>query len=95
MLHKCDNPPCVNPAHLFLGTQADNIRDMDAKGRRRSVMHDQRGELNGSAKLTRPQIAMIRSLGGTMKQREIAEIFGISRPAVSLVLSGKRWSHEA
>lgn len=57
VLHHCDVRDCVNPNHLFLGTQADNIRDMDAKGRRRPA----RGEGHGRAKLNRAQALEIRA----------------------------------
>lgn len=58
--HRCDRKACVNPAHLFLGTQADNMRDMDAKGRR--VTPDRRGESNGRAALSEEQVREIRRL---------------------------------
>jgi hypothetical protein len=57
VLHRCDNPPCVNPAHLFLGSQADNVADMIAKGR----AHDSRGERAGNVKLTSEQVTAIRA----------------------------------
>ena len=56
--HKCDNPPCVNPEHLFLGTQADNNRDANAKGRR---PEPKRGELNSLATLTNEQVRSARA----------------------------------
>ncbi len=84
VLHRCDNPLCVNPSHLFLGTQNDNLQDMQKKGRKAC------GERHGQAKLSDAQIDEIRSLGGTMLQRDIAEIFGTGRRHVGSILSGKR-----
>ena len=82
--HRCDNPSCVNPDHLFLGTPADNMRDMIAKGR---AHH---GERHPSHKLTDEQVEQIRSLAGTMSQRAIARMFGVKQPAICRILSGKR-----
>ena len=80
--HRCDNPGCVNPAHLFLGTSSDNAIDMTQKGRQHK------------AKLQVEQIAAIRHLGNEGHlHREIAERFGISREAISQVLRGERWGH--
>jgi hypothetical protein len=83
VLHRCDNPPCVNPAHLFPGTNADNIRDKEAKGRG----NQPRGTANGKCHLTNEEVAEIRTAPGT--QREIGERFGISWPTVSRIKRGK------
>ncbi len=95
VLHSCDNPPCVNPAHLWLGTQADNMRDMDAKGRRRWedwFGHHQSGEANKMAKLAAAQVEEIRLLYPQgWGQRELAAMFGVSRPTISMILNRKRW----
>jgi hypothetical protein len=56
VLHSCDNPPCIEPAHLSAGTQLDNVQDMLAKGRANKAT----GERHGSAKLTAAQVAEIR-----------------------------------
>jgi hypothetical protein len=84
VLHRCDNPPCVNPTHLFLGTNADNMRDREAKGRG----NQPRGTANGNCRLTDEEIAEIRVASGT--QQEIGERFGISQPMVSRIKRGKR-----
>ena len=91
VLHKCDNPPCVNPAHLFLGTNADNHADKIAKGRQRGA---HAGEDNHKAVLTVSDVKWIRylrSLGGT--QQRIAEIIGAKRATVRAVLDGRTWNH--
>lgn len=87
-LHRCDNPSCVNPAHLFEGTHADNSADKVAKGRGDAP----RGERNGSAKLTTSAVAEIRALYPGVTQRELASAYGVSQPAISRVLHHKQWA---
>lgn len=86
--HRCDNPACVNPAHLWLGTITDNNRDRAVKGRSRN----QNGEMNSMSKLTAADVKEIRRLRGQMQQQAVAERFGISRPHVSEIWSGKVWA---
>lgn len=90
VLHSCDNPPCCNPAHLFLGTQADNMRDKAAKGR----AHRLRGAKNGNSILTADDVRAIRlrcSSGET--QVDVAHSIGVSRRAVWGIVHGKTWTH--
>ncbi len=87
VLHKCDNPICVNPNHLFLGTQADNMRDMQNKGRARYGTSS--GEKCGAAKIDRKTAAAIKYADGT--QKEIGLRFGISKSQVGNIRSGKSW----
>ncbi len=86
--HRCDNPPCCNPSHLFLGTQADNMHDRDAKGR--TVIR--RGEESAVAKLTRADVVQIRSISG-VSQAEIGRRFGILQPQVSAIRLRRAWRH--
>lgn len=85
VLHACDNPPCCNPAHLFLGTQDDNVRDMVMKCRQ------VQGERNGKAKLTADDIRAIRAESGTCTA--IAKKWSISIGAVSKIRLRTSWSH--
>ncbi|GAC1603195.1 MAG: HNH endonuclease [Acidimicrobiales bacterium] len=88
VLHRCDNPPCCNPSHLFLGTQADNNRDRHAKGRSRNL---DPGELHPKAKLTNEQVRQIRAEyeRGLVTQQALAERWGVSRGNVSKILNRK------
>lgn len=86
--HTCDNPPCILNAHLFLGTHADNMADRDAKGR------VARGETSGTSKLNEAEVRSIRRLVQKgLTRTEIAAQVGVSRAAVSMIASGKRWRH--
>lgn len=87
VLHRCDNPPCVNPEHLFLGTNQDNVDDKVAKGRLRV----QRGSSSGVARLTEDQVVAIRADGRF--QREIAETYGIAQTTVSAIKRRQNWAH--
>ena len=88
VLHYCDNPACVNPAHLFLGTNADNTQDMVNKGRDAKAF----GEENGRAKLAGQDIHGIRKmLAKKIPQRVIAKKYGVSRRAISMINTGKTW----
>ena len=89
VLHKCDNPPCVNPDHLFLGTHTDNMRDMVEKGRARGGSLP--GESNGQAKLTEADVLAIRADKRT--QQAIADEYGVSRRAIGYIKNRKTWTH--
>lgn len=103
--HRCDNPPCINPAHLFLGTKRDNTRDMMMKGRmkappvhsgdahplRRDPSRVSRGERNGMAKLTPEQVRDIylSPLGCTQVRRA----FGVSEGTILDIRKRRTWRH--
>lgn len=89
VLHHCDNPPCCNPAHLFLGTQADNMADMASKGRGRSG--NRPGAESNNAKLTAAQVAEIRARYPAETQRKLATEFDVHPSAISRIIAGKRW----
>jgi hypothetical protein len=89
VLHRCDNPPCVNPEHLFLGTHFDNMRDCGAKGRRSHI----RGEKHGASRVTFREVTAIRyayALAGC-QQVDLARAVGISQQLVSNIVNGKSW----
>lgn len=87
VLHKCDNPRCVNPSHLFLGNQSDNLFDSIAKGRNGG------GENHRYAKLTNGKVKLIRRLTGTLSQRTLAKMFGVHRTTLRSVQRGETWRH--
>lgn len=98
VLHRCDNPPCVNPLHLFLGTREDNIKDMIAKGRDRLTIPrgDQKGEKNAQVKLTAAAIQDIRSRCSKGKwgiQRILAKEYGVAHQTISEIICCNNWKH--
>lgn len=96
VLHKCDNPPCCNPKHLFLGTKADNTHDMFDKGRSGVAGNTwNRGEKCGGAKLTNAQVLEIRKryTKGVITHAKLAEQYGVSRVAITYVLSRHTYKH--
>lgn len=92
VLHKCDNRPCCNDAHLFLGTQAENMHDMRDKGRARG--YGPPGERSGNAKLTEVDVrAILVAAAAGEKPTAIAARYGVSRYPVYAILHGKNWRH--
>lgn len=87
VLHRCDVRACINPAHLFLGTNADNVADKIAKGRAVNV----HGVQNGYAKLTDDLARAIFHAAG--KQSDIGARFGVTHRTVSLIKTKKGWRH--
>lgn len=85
VLHRCDTPACVNPAHLFLGTHLDNARDRHRKGR--SGSH--KGTKNGRAKVLEFQVLAIRD--SDMTARQLAEIYPVCRGTVYDIRNKKTW----
>lgn len=96
--HHCDNPACVRPDHLFVGTAADNLRDMGRKGRSapQTKPHLFRGENNGHSKLTREQVEEIRATitGPRGSLTRVARKYGISVFHASDIRRGKFWRQE-
>jgi hypothetical protein len=89
--HHCDNPACVNPDHLFVGTHADNVADKVRKGRGRFKPHI--GMKNGSAKLHDNTIRRIRMVAGFVRQTVLANALGVSQTVISNIIIRKTWSH--
>jgi len=91
--HRCDNPRCVRPDHLFVGTAKTNVADMVAKGRASSG--GVRGERHGRAKLTEAQVLAIRAAyaSGTTSQRQLARDYAVDRGTIRFIVMRKHWTH--
>ncbi len=88
--HKCNNKLCVNPNHLFLGTESENMQHAFATGR-----HYRKGILQASARLTEQDVRDIRELRGEISQAKIAKLFGVSCGTIQHIMDGRNWSHVA
>jgi DNA-binding XRE family transcriptional regulator len=88
VLHKCDNPACINPDHLFLGTNNDNIQDMIKKGRKVTCP----GEKHWNSILTEKQIIEIANTKG-LTQKELAKVYGVSRGTIGHIKRMERWEY--
>ena len=90
--HRCDNPGCVNPSHLFLGTKADNNRDCENKGRGIGRGRGLSGEKHQNAKLTAEQVIEIRKRRSEgARNVDLAKEFGVARPTISYIVCNSKW----
>lgn len=90
VLHKCDNPLCVRPSHLYLGSHSDNMRDMRNKHRWQPM----RGSQHGMAKLTEYDVKRIKKLlSNGVSGVTIATQFSVSKHMISKIKTGKNWRH--
>jgi hypothetical protein len=87
--HKCDNPSCINPEHLFAGTALDNSRDCISKGRQKPI-----GEKSFTAKLTDSEVLRIRKeLASGAQKKHLGKKFGVSARAIFKIANGDTWKH--
>lgn len=96
--HRCDNPPCVRPDHLFLGSQADNIADMKAKGRAGHANYPgkNRGSKHGMSRFTETQVADMKArMRAGEPRKTIMSEYQIGDALLSMIATGKRWAHVA
>lgn len=98
--HRCDNPPCCNPSHLFLGTSADNNADMMAKGRHVRPARDEdavnyvRGESSNLARITEADVVSIRARKAAGERTvALAKEYGVDRTLVWQIVTRKVWKH--
>lgn len=100
VLHRCDDRPCCNPGHLFVGTQVENMQDAIGKGR--TCMGDRhharskpelipRGEEHWGSKLTAEQVLEIRASAGQVKRKDLADRFGVSTATIGRVVRMDNW----
>ena len=110
VLHRCDNPACVNPEHLFLGTHKDNMNDMHRKGRSADAVYPERwkehgrrlgrgpkvrGEKHHSSKLTAEKVRAIRALSRAgMTNRGLARSYLVNPSTIAKIVNGKLWSED-
>ena len=88
--HKCDNPSCVNPEHLFLGTRQDNVNDREAKNRNNHAL----GESVGSSKLTKNDVKeAIKMRNNGKTYQSIANYFSVHKKTIMNIIKQKTWSH--
>jgi hypothetical protein len=89
--HRCDNPSCVNPNHLFLGSHKNNAQDRDRKNRRIALS----GENHGRSKVTADEVRMLRELahGGTYSYRALGRKFGLNSKTASDIVNRVIWTH--
>jgi len=87
--HRCDVRACVNPEHLFLGTHAENMKDMKEKGR------SPHGDEHSRSKLTAKNVSRIKAMlaEGHMRVSEIARAFGVTHATIDCIAKGKTWKH--
>lgn len=88
VLHKCDNKPCINPEHLFLGTKADNAHDRDRKGR--TILHPE-NLIPKTSKISRAQVIEIKN--DNRKQKEIGVDYGLSQQQISRIKNDQTRRH--
>ena len=106
VLHRCDQPACINPDHLFVGTPLENMRDMIAKGRQNYTKNKRSGpdhplfgrrfdpSKHPNARLNWERVNEIRALYKPgVKQSDIAKMFGIKQPQVSAIIRGTSWKN--
>jgi hypothetical protein len=95
--HRCDVPQCVNPHHLFLGTQRDNMLDRETKGRgmraRRWDNRAAKGERHGFVKLSTSQVIAIREQSSRLSHSTLAHNYGVCRQTVTDIVSRRTWRH--
>lgn len=89
--HSCDNPSCVNPKHLWLGTNKQNVEDRVRKGR--GKCGNLKGEDHGGHKLTEKDVLKIRKVGKRYTQEILAKKFGVSRRLIGMIIKKKIWRH--
>ena len=95
--HKCDNPPCINPFHLFIGSYADNTKDMVMKGRKSTIVYPDRlprGINHKNAKLNDVDILQIRTMSSKgVSYKDIKAQFNIGKSNISSIINRKTWTH--
>lgn len=92
--HQCDNPACVNPDHLFLGTHAENIKDMVRKGRVKKWSSN-RGERHGMSKLKDEQVIAIRKeySQGNISTEKLGRKYSVNGGTIAMIVSRRSWKH--